>query len=56
LQTIKTGLVFFLCKEGPPVILFGGPMLPIVLFWIFVVATLVVFGVDIAQQRRKNNR
>ena len=27
-------------------------MLPIVLFWIFVIATLVVFGVDIAQKRR----
>jgi hypothetical protein len=31
-------------------------MLPIVLFWVFVVATLVVFGVDIAQNRRKNIR
>ena len=29
-------------------------MLPIALLWIFVVATLVVFGVDIAQQRRKD--
>jgi len=27
-------------------------MLPIVLFWIFVITTLVVFGVDIAQKRR----
>jgi hypothetical protein len=35
---------------------FGGSMLPIVLFWVFVVATLVVFGVDIAQNRRKNIR
>jgi len=26
-------------------------MLPIALFWIFVVATLVVFGVDIVQKR-----
>ena len=31
-------------------------MLPIVLFWIFVVATLVVFAVDIAQKRRKGIR
>jgi uncharacterized BrkB/YihY/UPF0761 family membrane protein len=29
-------------------------MLPILLFWVFVVATLVVFGVDIALYRRKN--
>ncbi len=28
-------------------------MLPIVLFWIFFTATLVVFGVDIVQKRRK---
>ncbi len=27
-------------------------MLPIALFWLFVIATLVVFGVDIAQKRR----
>ena len=27
-------------------------MLPILLFWIFVVATLVVIGVDIVQKRR----
>jgi hypothetical protein len=26
-------------------------MLPIALFWIFVIATLVVFAVDIAQKR-----
>jgi len=31
-------------------------MLPIALFWIIVVATLVVFGVDIAQNRRKDIR
>ena len=31
-------------------------MLPIVLFWVFVVATLVVFGVDIVQKRRKDIR
>jgi len=31
-------------------------MLPIALFWIFVVATLVVFGVDIAQKRRNDIR
>jgi hypothetical protein len=31
-------------------------MLPIALFWIFVVATLVVFGVDIIQKRRKDIR
>ena len=29
-------------------------MLPIALFWIFVTATLVVFGVDIARKRRGN--
>jgi hypothetical protein len=31
-------------------------MLPIVLFWIFFVATLIVFGVDIAQKRRNDIR
>ena len=31
-------------------------MLPIALFWIFVVATLVVFAVDIVQNRRKDIR
>jgi|GEM_PF-2207133 hypothetical protein len=31
-------------------------MLPIVLFWIFVLATLVVFGVDIAQKHRGDTR
>jgi len=27
-------------------------MLPIALFWFLVIATLIVFGVDIAQKRR----
>jgi len=31
-------------------------MLPIALFWVFVVATLVVFTVDIVQKRRKDIR
>jgi hypothetical protein len=31
-------------------------MLPIALFWIFVVATLVVFAVDIVQKHRKDIR
>jgi hypothetical protein len=31
-------------------------MLTIALFWILVIATLVVFGVDIAQKRRSGNR
>jgi uncharacterized BrkB/YihY/UPF0761 family membrane protein len=31
-------------------------MLPITLFWIFVTATLVIFGVDIAQKRRGGTR
>jgi len=31
-------------------------MLPIILFWFFVLADLIVFGVDIIQQRRKDSR
>jgi len=31
-------------------------MLSIALFWIFVTATLVVFGVDISQKRRSGIR
>jgi len=31
-------------------------MISIVLFWILITATLVVFGVDIAQKRRKSLR
>jgi hypothetical protein len=31
-------------------------MLPIALFWVFVVATLVVFAVDIVQKRHKDIR
>jgi hypothetical protein len=31
-------------------------MLPVALFWISVIATLVVFGVDIDQKRRKGVR
>jgi hypothetical protein len=31
-------------------------MLPIAVFWIFVIATLVVFGVDIAKKRRGGTR
>jgi hypothetical protein len=31
-------------------------MLPILIFWVFVVATLVVFGVDIVQKRAKDIR
>jgi hypothetical protein len=31
-------------------------MLPIALFWVFVVATLVVFAVDIVQKRHKDTR
>jgi hypothetical protein len=31
-------------------------MLSIALFWILVIATLVVFGVDIVQKRRRGNR
>ena len=27
-------------------------MLPTILFWLFITATLVVFGVDIAKKRR----
>jgi hypothetical protein len=36
--------------------LFGGSMLPITLFWIFITATLIVFGVDIALKRRNGMR
>jgi len=31
-------------------------MLPIILFWFFVLADLIVFGVDIIQQRRRDSR
>ncbi len=31
-------------------------MLPIALFWFFVVATLIVFAVDIVQKRHKDIR
>ncbi len=31
-------------------------MLPITLFWILVVATLIVIGVDVAQNRRRDIR
>jgi hypothetical protein len=31
-------------------------MQTIALFWILVIATLIVFGVDIAQNRRSGNR
>ena len=31
-------------------------MLSIIFFWIFVIATLVVFGVDIAQKRHGGTR
>jgi hypothetical protein len=37
-------------------LIFGDPMLPIALFWVFVVATLVVFVVDIMQKRHKDIR
>jgi uncharacterized membrane protein len=43
-------------KESAAGFLFGGPMLPIALFWILVVATLVVFAVDIVQKRHKGIR
>ena len=31
-------------------------MLPIVLCWFFIITTLVIFGVDIAQKRRGGMR
>jgi len=31
-------------------------MTPVISFWLFLAAMLVVFGVDIAQHRRKNVR
>jgi hypothetical protein len=49
-------VLFFLKKEHYDGFLFGGPMLPIVLTWITITATLVVFGVDIGQKRRKGKR
>jgi uncharacterized BrkB/YihY/UPF0761 family membrane protein len=49
-------MVFFIYQKEPPVLLFGGSMLPIILFWIFFSAMLVVFGVDIAQKRRGGMR
>jgi hypothetical protein len=49
-------MLFFLQKEIPCLILVGGNMITLTAFWIFVIAMLVVFGVDIAQKRRRSTR
>jgi len=46
-------MVSFHYENGMLVLLFGGPMTAIVFFWLSLISTLVVFGVDIHQKKRK---
>jgi hypothetical protein len=49
-------MVSFQHAKEYPVCFSGGNMDAISVFWFFVTAMLVVFGVDIFQYRRKNSR
>jgi len=45
-------MVSFPYENGMLVIYFGGPLTGIAFFWLSLISTLVVFGVDILQNKR----